>query len=171
MESDDAIRSVLEQLTPRLRVLLNRYQISHADGEDLLQEALLVTFSRWEEIDNKAGWLLITVRNLCSAYQRRRRCWSRLVQAVDDEAIQMLARTLPPPQDQVEIIEDIKKLFSRVAAVDRNVVYLKYCEDLGPTQLASRIDCHPASVRKMTLRALEHLRRAAVSSRVGLSKK
>jgi RNA polymerase sigma factor (sigma-70 family) len=162
MSLEETVKQTIEVAGPRLRALLYRYQISATDGEDLLQEALLASLSHWEEIDNKQGWLLVTVRNLCSAYRRRQKCWARLVQATDDESIQMLARALPPPQSQVEINRDLRRLLAHVGEHERYILYLKYVEQLGPSELASRIDCHPASVRKMVLRAMSRLHSVAV---------
>lgn len=161
--TSDSIQGVLEALAPRLRVLITRYRISSVDGEDLIQEALLATLSRWEEIENKEGWLLTTVRNLCSVYQRRQKCWSRLIQSTDTESLQKLAQALSPPQIRVEHTEDLKRLLNDVGGRERYLLYLRFYEDLGPTELASRMGCHPASVRKMALRILGRLQIAAQS--------
>src|SRR5947199_1593934 len=111
----DAITGVLEFLTPRLRRLLARYQIPAMEGEDLLQDALLATLSQWDQIENKEGWLLMTMRNLCSAYSRKRRCWARLVHTTDTETLQALADALTPPQARREVIRDLKRLLEEVS--------------------------------------------------------
>jgi RNA polymerase sigma factor (sigma-70 family) len=155
------IKTIIAVVEPQIRALLNRYQISFPDGEDILQEALLATLLRWEEIENKEGWLLITVRNLCCTHQRKQKCWSRIIQTTDTECFQGSANILTPPQTQTEIAQDLKKLLTEIGKRERYLLYLKYFEDLGPTELGSRIGCHPANVRKITLRAMERLQIAA----------
>jgi RNA polymerase sigma factor (sigma-70 family) len=164
LADSNSIQSVLELLTPRLRIMIFSYHISSIDGEDLIQEAILAILPKWGEIQNKEGWLLNTVRNLCSAHQRRQKCWSRLVQSTDAETLQKLARALSPPQIRTEYIEDLKRLLGEVGGRDRYLLYLKFYEELGPTELASRMGCHPANVRKMALRILRRLHVVAKSS-------
>jgi RNA polymerase sigma factor (sigma-70 family) len=158
------IRAVLELMAPRLRMVLARYQIPPADGEDLIQEAVLVTLSRWAEIHNKQGWLLITLRNLCTVYLRRQKCWTRLIESMDPQCLQALAVAMAPSQPACDTSRDLRKLLATLDARERQLLYLRYCENLGPSEVASRLGCHPASVRRMVLRLVARLKAAAVES-------
>jgi RNA polymerase sigma factor (sigma-70 family) len=153
----DSIERVLESLAPRLRTLMCRYHISYEDREDLVQEAILVTLPRWEEIENKQGWLLTTIRNLCSVYQRRRKCWSKLVQNTDTSTLQSLAPCIPPPQVQSDYATDLKIILNKTDRKEIFFLYLRYVEELGPTELAAKIGCHPANIRKRAIRTLRHI--------------
>jgi DNA-directed RNA polymerase specialized sigma24 family protein len=53
-------------------------------------------------------------------------------------------------------------LLSKIDDHERRVICLKYIHEMGPTEVALRVGCHPASVRKTVMRALVRLKTAAV---------
>lgn len=156
--NSDSVRLFLACVAPQTRSILTRYHIPHSDREDLVQEALIATVYRWQEINNKAGWFLVSLRNVCCAHQRRSRCWDRLVNVVDPDVLRELASAQAPPQEQFETICDLRSLLGELEVNDRQVLYLRFVENLGPTEIASRVGCHPANVRKVACRALARLK-------------
>src|SRR3954467_8959591 len=91
--------TTLKSIAPRLRILIGRYQIPRQDAEDLIQEAISAALLHWDDIEHKESWILVTTRNLCAAYHRKSKCWSRLVQPVDPEELQALSTPLAAPQE------------------------------------------------------------------------
>lgn len=160
-ERGTEVKRVLDALRPRMLAVLARYQIPSADGEDLVQEAILVTLERWEQIDNVPGWLLSVLRYRCSTYQRHRLCWKRLVQTMDPDELQAIAIPLDPPQELCDIHCDLQKLVRNLDTGERRLLVLRFAQDLGRSEVASRIGCHPANVTKVLRRILIRLRAAA----------
>jgi RNA polymerase sigma factor (sigma-70 family) len=161
--NEETTAEVLSALLPRLRKLISRYQIPSQDGEDLAQEVVSIALLHWKQIEHKDRWLLVATKNLCAAYHRRRKAWDRLVQSVDPSELQALPRIVSPPQENSDRVRDLKRLFAKLDRKHRLLIYLRYYEELGPTELAAQIGCHPANVRKALLRTLARLRFAAMN--------
>lgn len=158
-ESKD-MKGVLDALRPRMLAVLASYHIPSADGEDLLQEAILITLERWNQIENVHGWLLAVLRHRCSIYQRRRLCWQRLVEPMDPDELQAIAVPLDPPQELCDIHCDLLKLFRNLDVGERRLLELRFAEELGRNEVASELGCHPANVTKVLRRVLTRLRAA-----------
>ena len=148
-------------LRPRMLSILARYKIPAADGDDLLQDALLATLKRWEDIENIEAWLLSVLRHQCCNYQRRRSCWSRIVQPMDPAELQAISFPLEPPQELLEVQCDLQRLRPELCSDERHLLFLWFSEDLGRKEIASRIGCHPANVPKVIRRVLARLKAAA----------
>ncbi len=157
------LAEVLAVLTPRLRTLTGHYRIPLQDGEDLIQDAIIIALTHWPEINQKERWILVTAKNLCIAYHRKQRVWGRLLQSIGDEELQALPNTCSPPQEGCDVILDIRKLAASLGKEHRDIIHLRFFEELGPTELAARIGCHPANIRKILLRILAQLKNAALS--------
>ena len=159
----DSLDLLLKDLTPRLQALLWRYHVPEMDGQDLVQDAVLALLASRSRIENKPAWLLVAARNQCVSYQRRRNCWSRLVDSMDPERLRLLAPLVEAPQKATEIDHDIarvKRIWAELSESDRMLLALRFFHGLGPSAIASRIRCHPGSVRRATLRALARIKRA-----------
>jgi RNA polymerase sigma factor (sigma-70 family) len=159
-QESDRLAALLKILEPQLRALLWRYRVPEMDAQDLIHDAVLAMLSRELQIADPRNWLFIAARNQCVSYLRRRHCWSRLVDAMDPERLQLLAPLVEPPQRAAEIDHDVHCILAKLAESDRTLLTLRYIEGLGPTEIAAQIGCHPGSVRKATLRALSRIQDA-----------
>jgi hypothetical protein len=59
------IAAVLEEVRPELARILARYRIPPRAGDDLVQDALVALLLKWPHVHHPAGWLLVTLRDLC----------------------------------------------------------------------------------------------------------
>lgn len=155
------ITEVVGILRPRILAIMSRYQVPAADGEDLIQEAVLAALERGQEIGNMEGWLLTVIRNRCSVYQRRRICWKRLLEFVDPLELQTLATPLDPPQEYQDVCRDVRLLSRQLSDEEKALLRMCFGELLGRKEIAARMHCHPANIVKLLRRVLARLRIAA----------
>ncbi|MCM3883070.1 RNA polymerase sigma factor [Frankia sp. R82] len=131
---------------------------SREDGEDVVQDAYLRVWARWDQVDPRTGraYLFRAVANLaCSAVRRRavaasHRPSSTAVSASAEETA--LSGLLP-----AGIVTAIGELPPR----ERQAVLLRHYLDLGQHAAATAMHCTPATVRGYTFRALATLARQA----------
>lgn len=157
----EEVKVVLDVLRPRIVSVLAQYQIPPPEGDDLLQEAVLATLQCWDRIENHEAWLLTVFRYRCSVYRRRLNCWRRLVQPVDPVELQTLAKPLDPPQEHQDVCRDVRRLLRVLSKEEILLLRLRYREDVGRKEVASRLHCHPANVSKVLRRILARLKAAA----------
>lgn len=155
----DSVKELLEKMRARIRRVLSSYRIPAQDAEDLLQEALLVTVKSWDNIQNKEGWLLVTLRHKCSIYWRGHR--TRRVQAVDPEFLEDLAGALPAPQERQELLWDLDRLLELLGERHRDLMLMRFSLGLTPEEAAERLGYNTSSVRKVTCRSLARLQKLA----------
>src|SRR5579859_7227493 len=106
----ETLEQLVERLGPRLQRLLYRYRIPVSDADDLVQEALLSTVQKWEQIEDSEAWLLTTLRNRCVVYWRRRR--KRIHEAVDASLLELLAQPQAAPQTRSELLWDLNQVIA-----------------------------------------------------------
>ena len=134
------------------------YNIPPEDAEDLLQEALLITYRSWSKITHKDAWLLVTLRRKCSFYWRQR---ARPCQAVDPEILEVLAGAESPPQEREQLFRDLEQLLSVLSERHRALIEMRFGIGLSPEETAEKLGCRVSSVRKLSYRALLRLQRMA----------
>jgi len=147
-----SIEELLDVVRGRVRRVFAQYRIPHQDAEDLLQEALIVTFKRWDEIRYKEGWLLVTLRHKCSIYWREKR-GSRM-QAVDPPFLEALSPSVAPEQEREEMLWDLHTLFECLEERHSALLSLRYLSGFSTTECAKRLGYNASSVRKLSCRAL-----------------
>ncbi len=130
-----------------------------AAADDVVQDAIKSAVERppdfTAEGNTPRGWLSTVIRALVAkrhrGEQRRsvREEWSAKVEA------------LPPAERMLEREEQRRNLIQSVLALSepyRDVLLLRYFEDLTPTEIAARLDCPVKTVKSRLARALEQLR-------------
>jgi RNA polymerase sigma factor (sigma-70 family) len=152
-----SIEELLAVVRPRVRRVFAQYRIPHQDAEDLLQEALIVTFRRWDDIRYKEGWLLVTLRHKCSIYWREKR-GSRL-QAVDPSFLEALSPAIPPEQEHEEMLWDLDTLFECLEERHSALLRLRYLSGISTTECARLLGYNASSVRKLSCRAVAKMLR------------
>ncbi|HVT60097.1 MAG TPA: RNA polymerase sigma factor [Thermoanaerobaculia bacterium] len=151
------LESLLARLRPKLKHILFTYSVPPSDAEDVLQEVFLAAFSKWETIENKEAWLVGTLRNRCAAYWRQRR--TSLLQPVDSALLDALSAPLPPPQERATLVWDLETLIESLSDRHRAVLWLRFRLGLTNDEVARRLGYCPASIRKLTGRFLDRLRK------------
>ena len=129
------------------------------DGEvarDLAQEALARTWVHWNKVrrmDRPDLWLRRVALNLGKSHFRRLRV-AREVQQRQAHSGESLA-VVPESVDRLCMQEALGHLTER----QRAAVLLRFLEDLTVEQTAELMGCSAGTVKKLTARALDALRR------------
>lgn len=152
---EESFDELLERLRPRLKQILYRYQVPPEDAEDILQEALLATVLKWERIRNPEAWLVVTLKNRCLIYWRRRR--GNPCSAVDSVALELLSEPEDPPQERDHLRWDLDTLIEDLPERHRDLLRLRYLQGHTPSEVAERLGYCQSSVRKLASRALARL--------------
>jgi RNA polymerase sigma-70 factor (ECF subfamily) len=136
-------------------------------AEELVQEAFLRLHKVWGQIDNPRGWLYRSIRNLALNHLRDTRLESQLDEesAPADESLprELLGRS--------EAIGTVRMLLAEMSADDRNLVALKYRDDLKYREISRRTGLSVGNVGfrlHNTLKALlDGLQRAGIEGSQG----
>lgn len=151
----ESFDELLERLRPRLKQILYRYQVPIEDAEDILQEALLATVLKWERIKNPEAWLVVTLKNRCLIYWRRRR--GSLYTAVDTVALELLTEPEDPPQERDHLRWDLGNLIGTLPSRHQTLLHMRYVLGHTPSEVAEQLGYCQSSVRKLASRCLARL--------------
>jgi RNA polymerase sigma factor (sigma-70 family) len=167
MPTDDAGESVAGlflRVRPRLLAIVARHRIPPADAEDLIQDTFVCLLRSKGLIEAPEPWLVGTFRNRCLQYLRARRRSER-VQSLDEQLLDAVAPPRKPEQEQTERQRDLATLVAGLPRPFRHLLRLRYGLGLTTEEIAARLGYCPASIRKLASRALERVRRVAISGR------
>lgn len=156
--AEESFDELLERLRPRLKQILFRYQIPPEDAEDILQEALLATVLKWERIRNPEAWLVVTLKNRCLIYWRRRR--GAVCTPMDTVALELLSEPEEAPQEREHLRWDLDNLIDNLPSRHRELLRMRYLMGHTPSEVAKRLGYQQSSVRKLASRALARLSEA-----------
>ncbi len=151
----EPLEALLRRLRPRLKHTLSRYRVPAHDAEDLVQEALVATIQKWGEIQDPEAWILVTLRNRCVVYWRKRR--ASLYNAVDTVILELLTEPMAAPQERAELLWDLNDLMEQLPARCRKLLRLRYGLGYDSSEVAERMGYHPSSVRKVARRCMAAL--------------
>lgn len=118
---------------------------SSAIAEELAQEALLATQQRWATLENPGAYARRSLVNLCRSHQRRRVLELRRVPPP-------LAHPLPPE------IDETWQAIRRLSREQREVIVLRFYEDLSVEQTAELLGKPTGTVKSLQHRALARLK-------------
>lgn len=115
-------------------------------AEEIVQDAFERLQRRWGHVDSPGAYLRRSVVNGANSYHRRR--------AVERKhPAEPLPAVLPPE------IDEMWDLIQRLSPKRRTVLVLRFYEDLSVDQAAEVMGVRPGTVKSLTHRALESLRR------------
>src|SRR5262245_3325214 len=126
-----------------------------ADGEDVAQQAWVRALQAAPPRGDARAFLTTIVRRLAQNRLRSERRRSAR------EAAAVAAEPGPTPEQVLAREEVRKRVVDAVLALDepfRQVVLLRFYDDLAPRAIAQRLGVPPATVRTRLLRALDKLR-------------
>ena len=132
----------------QLRLVRLAHLITGSNGvaEELVHDAFIAAWRRWDKISDPPGYLYRSVVNRSRSLLRRRAIESRLRDG-------HLSVVLPPE------IDGVWGALSRIPPRRRTALVLRYYEDLSVAQIAKLMNARPGTVRSLIHRAHESLRK------------
>lgn len=131
----------------------------HAAAQDVLQETALVIFRRFAEYDEERSFAAWAVGIARYRVLGLRRDLLRSPVVFDDEVLSAFTRTwveiAPHESDRAGILG---QCLERLGTHARNLVQLRYFEDLNATEIARRLGMGAGAVRVALQRIREQLR-------------
>lgn len=121
---------------------------------DVVQEVFLRAFRSWlhyRQDANAKTWLMSIARNCIYDVFRKKRTERNFLSSYDP----------PQPRDEADVVEailEIKQLLYAVKQEYRQVIFLRYIEDLSMRETATILGWSEAKVRTTTHRAMKKLR-------------
>lgn len=115
-------------------------------ANDVVHDAMIEVFARWEELREPGGYLNRAVLNGCRDFERRSGTQRRLMSKLFDRS------SHPSPQ------EPLGDLFDRLPFNQRAAIVLRYYADLSIAEIALALDCPQGSVGPWIDRALKLLK-------------
>jgi RNA polymerase sigma factor (sigma-70 family) len=147
--SDFFDREVLGQVQ-RATLLLG----SAEEANDVVQEAMVRLYQRWDQVDEPGSYLNRTVLNLCRDWGRRQVVGHRVQVMVKTATAPSVGSDVPPG---TELLGDV---LAELPFSQRAAVVLKYWGGLSTAEIANELGCSTGSVGPWITRALLRLREA-----------
>lgn len=125
-------------------------------GEDLMQEAMVRTFTAWQRIepDSALAYTRKVMANACTDRWRRK----HLDIIPLDDAILTQHRSSGDPEGRFDDREEILDRLSGLSQRERTIVVLRYYWDLPEIEVAELISVSVGTVKSTASRALAKLR-------------
>lgn len=127
-------------------------------SEDIAAEVLARTYDKWPSLIGRSyleAWVAKVAANLCLDGARRR---PALVRALSRVANSSSSTTTP--ESDLFLRSEVVAALDRLPPRQRQVVVLRYLDDLDNAEVSERLGIAPSSVRTHTQRALKALRDA-----------
>jgi RNA polymerase sigma-70 factor, ECF subfamily len=161
---------LLDRLIEQYQFRLFRYLVyitgDRTRAEDFFQETWIRVLERGHQYDGKSrfeGWLFTIARNLVIDWQRQRKTQSldaltdseqaHPLQVRDERAMSALDVVLHTEQDA-----HVQNAMGQIAAVYREVLLLRFQEELQIEEIAAVLGAPPSTVKSRLYRGLEALR-------------
>ncbi len=128
------------------------------DARELAQDVfvrLYETRSRWPEAERFVPWLVLTSRNLCVDYLRRRKARTKAGE-VELEQAALQAGTEPNPEEQAETGGRrfmVWTALRRLTAISRDIIVLRDVQGLSIAEVASALRIPVGTVKSRASRA------------------
>ena len=157
---EEAYERVAREHKDRIYAFAVRMLRSHAEGQDVAQEALVRLWQHRERVDGDAArfWLNRTVHNLCVDRIRRRRASPE----VDGELKETLSpdRSAGPARlaESDEVGRLIERALGRMSERDRAVLLLREVQGLPYAEIAETLGLPLGTLKARLHRAREQLR-------------
>lgn len=154
MQEKSTLRQVFEtEEAPLLRYAFGLVG-QRETAEDLVQEAFLKLHAHWENVANPRAWLFRSIRNLALNHLRDHQRESH------SEFLHEVASESPDPDHalgRLEAIGTLQLLVSELDPADRDLISLKYHENLKYDQISQRTGLSVGNVGYKLHHALKNL--------------
>jgi len=159
---------LIEQYQYRLFRYLVYLTSSRERAEDFFQETWIRVLERGHQYDGKSkfeAWLFAIARHLVIDWQRQKKMQSldELTDPGQDQPLQIEAQNEPSPLHQVLSHEEeasVQDSLGRVPAIYREVLLLRFQEELGLEEIAAVLAAPLSTVKSRLYRGLEAVREA-----------
>ena len=121
---------------------------AHGSPEDIVHDALLKTYLRFERVDNPHAYLRQCVVNGCRSEHRRRAVLERITPKLEIRG--------PNPETPDFLLDAIQRLPYR----QRAAVLLRYFEDLSHDDIAKTLRCTTKAAESLVRNGVQSLRRS-----------
>ena len=146
----EGFRSVYTAEVARLVRLAHLITGSNAAAEDLVHDAFLAAFDRWDRIDDPYAYMYRAVVNRSRSFLRRRR-------------VELTYRSEGPGVALPPEIDEMWTALARLPARRRTALVLRYYADLPIEEIADLMNARPGTVRSLIHRGHESLRKVLES--------
>lgn len=119
---------------------------SLATAEEIVQEAFVSLYRRWDAIDHPGAYVRIAVIHGCTDWVRRRQVERRHLQS----------RVSNAGLDAPEMLDDV---LGRLSPRQRAAVVLRFYEDWSEASIAEALRCRTGTVKSILHRSMQQLRK------------
>lgn len=162
----EVLDSLIEQYQYRLFRYLLYISGDRETAEDLFQETWIRVLDRGRQYDSKSRfetWLFAIARHLVIDLQRRKKPQSldALIHPGQESAIDLAATNFPSALDLItnrEIEMSIQESLGRIPAIHREVLILRFQEDMAFEEIAALLGAPVSTVKSRLYRGLQGLR-------------
>lgn len=116
-------------------------------ADDIVQDAFVQLHRRFDGLDAPRAYLWVTIVNSCRRFHRRETGRRRAYGALEQ------------PESVSQPSGEVLDLVDKLPVRQRAVLVLRYFEGLSEVEIAETIGCRPGTVKSLSARALERLRR------------
>ncbi len=124
---------------------------NHASAEDLLQTALLKTYSHWHRVTDPGAFTRRVMVNTQTS-------WLRRLSSTERPTAELPDRAAPDSELYDERKDDIVRALATLPPRMRAAVVLRFYEDLSEAETARVMGCSVGTVKTQTSRGLARLR-------------
>ena len=154
MEDKPTLRQVFEtEESPLLRFAYGLVG-QRETAEDLVQDAFLKLHAHWDDVSNPRAWLFKTIRNLALNHIRDHK---RETPFEDPDDFKNPAEDPDHSLGRLEAIGTLQLLVSELDSTDRQLINLKYHENLKYDQISQRTGLSIGNVGYKLHHALKNL--------------
>lgn len=163
---------LLDYLIETYKFRLFRYLVyltaNRERAEDFFQETWIRVLERGHQYDGKSkfeGWLFAIARHLVIDWQRQKKVQSldSLMEPESGAPLELVNESEPSPLSQIlwhEQEATLQNSLGRIAAIYREVLVLRFQEDLQIEEIAAVMSTPASTVKSRLYRGLEALRLA-----------
>jgi RNA polymerase sigma-70 factor (sigma-E family) len=159
-DAEAAFRDFVDASASRLGRLCWALTGDRALGEDLAQATLERLWPRWRRVEKHGDPWAYTckIAVTINASWRRRRRWTA---EIPTEVTEGSTRSTADHEDGLVAGLDIERWLAQLGPRQREVVILRFLNDLGVDETAAAMGCSVGTVKSQTARALSRLRAVA----------
>ncbi len=155
-QDDDEFRRFVEREAHRLGRLAWAVTNDADAVDDLVQAALVKTFTHWTRAQATDPYAYARAALLTTVIDERRRQqrWGRIAPLLRLDAVQPKDTDM----DRVELRSDLVRAMQRLTIRQRTIVALRYLEDMSEADVARAVGVSLGTIKSTTSRALRLLR-------------
>ena len=136
-------------------------------AEEIVQDAFLKLHKHWKDIETPRAWLYRAVRNLCLNHLRKHKR-----ESLSEESDQEQSSADHPDEElgRMEAIGTLRILIEELPPADRELIQLKYHEELSYGKIGDQLDLGTGNVGYKLHHLLKHLSQALQKSGITSSR-